>query len=78
MCGSMVDIQSAAAEIRWGIKKIEDRKKPQGKNIMSASATQGGHNNGHLVVNQYSTTCYIQQEYALLCVVGWLGFNSTF
>jgi len=39
--------QSAAAEIRRGIKKrkkIEDRKKPQGKNIMSASATQGGHN----------------------------------
>jgi len=32
----MVDIQSAMAEIRRGIKK--DRKKPQGKNIMSASA----------------------------------------
>ena len=44
MCGSMVDIQSAAAEIRRGIKKEkEDRKKLQGKNIMSASATQGGH-----------------------------------
>jgi len=42
----MVDIQSAAAEIGRGIKKkkIEDRKKPQGINIMSASATQGGHN----------------------------------
>jgi len=26
MCGSMVDVQSAAAEIRWG-KKIEERKK---------------------------------------------------
>ena len=35
---------SVAAEIRRGIKKIEDRKKLQGKNIMSASATQGGHN----------------------------------
>ena len=34
MCGSMVDIQSAAAEIRRG-KKIEERKKPQGKNIMA-------------------------------------------
>jgi len=44
MCQSMVDIQSAADEIRQGKKKIEDRKKPQGKNIMSASATQGGHN----------------------------------
>ena len=42
----MVDIQSAAAEIRRGIKK-EDRKKPQGKNIMSASATQDGHKQDH-------------------------------
>jgi len=41
MCRSMVDIQSPTAEIRRGIKK--DRKKPQGKNIMSASASQGGH-----------------------------------
>jgi len=43
----MVDIQSATAETRRG-KKIErkkkKKKKPQGKNIMSASATQGGHN----------------------------------
>ena len=39
MCRSMVDIQSATAKIMRGIKKIEDRrKKPQGKNIMSASA----------------------------------------
>jgi len=44
MCGSMVDVQSAAAGIRRGIKKkIEDRKKSQGKNVTSASATQGGH-----------------------------------
>jgi len=43
MCGSTVDIQSATAEIRQG--KQEERKKEelQGKNIMSASATQGGH-----------------------------------
>jgi len=40
MCGSIVGIQSEAAEIRRGIKKI-DRKKSQGKNIMSACATQG-------------------------------------
>jgi len=26
MCGNMVDIQSAAAEIRRGIKKKEDRR----------------------------------------------------
>jgi len=42
MCRSMADIQSAAAEIRRG--KKDRRKKPQGKNIMSASAMQGNHN----------------------------------
>ena len=41
MCGSMADIQSATAEIRRGKK---ERKKKQDKNIVSASATQGGHN----------------------------------
>jgi len=37
MCGSMVDIQSAAAEIRPGKKKEEEeeRKKTQDKNIMA-------------------------------------------
>jgi len=41
----MVDIQSATSEIRRGKKKKKKKKKkPQGKNIMSASATQGGHN----------------------------------
>jgi len=47
MCRSrpMVDIQSATAEIRrWIKKKKKELKKPQDKNIMSASATQGGHN----------------------------------
>jgi len=39
MCGSMVDIQSATAEIRRG--KKDKKKKPQDENIMSASATQG-------------------------------------
>jgi len=39
MCGSMADIQCATAQIRRGKKK-----KPQGKNIMSTSATQGGYN----------------------------------
>jgi len=31
----MVDIQSAAAEIKRGKKKEERRKKPQGKNMMA-------------------------------------------
>jgi len=36
MCGSMVDIQSVAAEI-WPGKKDgkKERKKPQGKNVMA-------------------------------------------
>jgi len=40
----MVDIHSVTAEIRQGKKKRRKKKKPQGKNIMSASAMQGGHN----------------------------------
>jgi len=41
MCGSMADIQSAAAEIRRGKKKKneERKKKPQGKNIMVCPIT---------------------------------------
>jgi len=34
MCGSMADIQSAAAEIRREKKKERKKKKPQGKNII--------------------------------------------
>jgi len=34
MCGSTVDIQCAAAEIRRGKKKKERKKKPQDENIM--------------------------------------------
>jgi len=44
----MVDIQSPTAEIRQGKKKKKERrrrkKKLQDENIMSASATQGSHN----------------------------------
>jgi len=48
MCGSMVDIPSPAAEIRRGKKKkIDRRKKLQGKNIMAPllHRAPGGHNN---------------------------------
>jgi len=47
MYASMVDIQSATAEIRRGKKKrkIDEEEETTGqKNTMSASATQGGHN----------------------------------
>jgi len=39
---SMVDIQSATANIRRG-KKERKKKKPQDEDIMSASVMQGGH-----------------------------------
>jgi len=42
----MVDIHSAIAEIRQGKKLERKKKKPQGKNIMSAPATQGSHKDG--------------------------------
>jgi len=48
MCGSTVDIQSANAEIRRG-KNQEEEGKKRDKNIMSASATQGGHNKQNLL-----------------------------
>ena len=40
MCGSMVDIECAAAEIRRG-KKKEDKKKSQDENIMVCPITYG-------------------------------------
>jgi len=44
MCRRMVDIQSVTAEIRRGKKKERTKKKkPQDENVVSASATQGGH-----------------------------------
>jgi len=44
----MADIQSATADIRRG------KKKKQGQNIMSASATQGGHNNYYSLSEEYT------------------------
>jgi len=44
MYRSTVDIHSAMAEIRQGKKERRKKKKPQGKNVMTASARQGGHN----------------------------------
>ena len=61
MCGSMVDIQSATAEISRGKKKKNREKKPQDKNIMSASAMQGGHNYND---NRYSVTIQLNVRIA--------------
>jgi len=47
MCGSMVDILSATAEIKRG--KRRRRRKKQYKNIMSTSVTQGGHNESGII-----------------------------
>jgi len=51
----MVDIHSATAEIRLGKKEERRRKnkKPQAKNMMSASTTEGDHNKP----NYFEHTC---------------------
>jgi len=60
MFRSTVDIQSVAAEIRQGLKRDRRRrKKSQGKNIMSASATQGGHKNGNYTSCRGLIWCWI-------------------
>jgi len=48
----MVDIQSATTEIRRGKKEERRGKEPQLQNIMSASATQGGHKNSKSARNK--------------------------
>ena len=42
--GKQLNIQSATAEIRRGEEDEEERRNHRAKNIMSASATQGVHN----------------------------------
>ena len=54
MHGSMY----STAENRRGKKNKEKKKKPQLQNIMSASATQGGHNNPTVWVCQYVVTFF--------------------
>jgi len=55
MCRSMVDIQSAAAEISEE-KKIEDRrKKPQGKNIMACLLHRAATKILHQLVDDYDS-----------------------
>ena len=61
MCRNMVDIQSATTEITRGKKR---RNKPQGKNIMSASATQGSHNK-FLKASQTVTVIAVKQQTSL-------------
>jgi len=39
-------------------KRKKKKKKPQGKNIMSASATQGGHKNQHVTVDERNVTSH--------------------
>jgi len=64
--GSMVDIQSATAEVRRGKKEErKKKKKPQDENIMSASATQGRHNK--FTVAQYAT---LTSAWSCVCFSG--------
>jgi len=70
MCGSMVDIQSVTAENRRGKEDRRKKKKPQDENIMSASATHGGHNQaidwlkyGSAIVNVKVKKAYLYRAY---------------
>jgi len=60
MCGSIVDIQSATAEIRRGKKerKRKKKKKPQSKNIMTCPIPQGGHNK--LIIKYCCDVMYVE------------------
>ena len=75
MCGSMADIQSAAAEIRRGKerkketrKKQERNKKPQGKNIMVCPITQGDHN---FLVHIFSDLVILFPSYPFAAFGSW-------
>ena len=83
-CGSMVDIQSPTTEIRRGKNQEEERRrKKQDKNIMSASATQGGHKKWSVAhchedcvqcwtwMEQTSVSCWFSERY-----VGCASLNS--
>jgi len=61
----MVDIQSPTAEIRPG-KKERKKKKPPGKNIMSAY-TQVGHNNRPCCHSEYWAA--LHSTVRLYCIV---------
>jgi len=58
MCRSMVDIQSATAEIRGGKEEKMNERKKQDKNIMSASATHGGHNHAKATFSKNCNSCF--------------------
>ena len=68
MCGSMVDIQSAAAEIKRGIKKKEDRRQKEttGQKYIDRNAMQGGHNNRHRIALYYRDTWNIVERTAYI------------
>ena len=51
MCGSTVDIQSSAADTRGEEKRKKEDRANYGENIMSPSATQGGHKYNYCLKN---------------------------
>jgi len=66
MCRSIVDIHSATTEIRRE-KKKKKKKKPQGKNIMSASATQGCHNKNNDDTEEHIDNYTMQNSLQICC-----------
>ena len=71
MCGSMADIQSAAAEIRRGKKRRRRKKKKnkrQDENLMVCSIPLGGHNKD-TKSPVASASCPVTFDICLVCTL---------
>ena len=68
MCGSMVDIQSATAEIRRGNEKRKiEEEETTGQNIMDCSFAQGGHKHSKCIAKLLCETLTSEKETTLEC-----------
>ena len=70
MCGSMADIQSAAAEIRRGKKERRKKNKPQHENIYGLPITSGDHKPGPAFINALPYLAALVAFSALTLLVG--------
>ena len=66
MCGSMADIQSVPAEIRWGKKKKKKKNKLQHENIMVCPIPQGDHKNQNQNIAKSQDTVKITGKSTLI------------
>jgi len=60
VCRSLIDIQSATAEIRRGIKKNKKEINHRVKNIMACRIPKGGHNYSNQVWSETTEMAMVQ------------------